>query len=101
MHGGFLLAMWIDFAFNNIQFLYRHYVICTIISAIYMILFVYYELSTNKDVYPDVNSKNLLSFVILFLLFGVQALHFYFGKIFYEYKQRYTQSKQSIVVNDN
>eukprot|EP00825_Cyclidium_porcatum_P004631 TRINITY_DN12194_c0_g1_i1.p1 TRINITY_DN12194_c0_g1~~TRINITY_DN12194_c0_g1_i1.p1 ORF type:complete len:273 (+),score=26.12 TRINITY_DN12194_c0_g1_i1:113-931(+) len=74
LHGGFYLAIWIELAFNSIQFLYRHYIIVAIISAIYMIIFINYELQTGEDVYPDVNSKNLLSLVILFLLFVIQAL---------------------------
>lgn len=87
IHVLYFLAIWVDNYFNNIKFLYRHYAINLVLAVIYIIIYASYSLNYG-ELYPGVNCKNLLSYVVFFLLFFLMAVQYYVGNLLYNMKQK-------------
>jgi len=87
MHGGLLIAMYLEFIFNSIEFKWRHFIFIALIGIVYLGVNVAYTILTGNVIYPGMDFLSVLSYVFLSIAIILIFVHFFAGYfIYYKYK---------------
>ena len=85
MHGGYFLAMVIEYCFNNIEFKLRHLIPIFLFGLIYLGVNSAYTLLTGNIIYPGIDYKSYLCTILL--LICILLIIFWFWLGYYIFKK--------------